>query len=143
TRLARYRPDEIGVLASAKMSNEDLFALQALAGTLGITRLAFAVPPAEPGDEDKLLIRSDKNPNRRGAELIGFGGDAAAMMADAGAGRLRCLWVFHHDVLASGWPAEETRSALARLDTLIWSGTNENATSDHSHLVLRADAWVL
>jgi NADH-quinone oxidoreductase subunit G len=142
TRLARYRPDEIGVLASPKMSNEDLFALKALAERLGITRLAFAVPPPEPGDEDKLLIRSDKNPNSRGAELIGFGGDAAAMMADAGAGRLRCLWVFHHDVLASAWPAEETRSALERLDTLIWSGTNANAASELGHLVLPSAAWV-
>src|SRR4030088_1605137 len=71
-RLARYRPDEIGVLASPLMSNEDLFALEALAGTLGITRLALAVPPAMPGDEDKLLIRSDKTPNSRGAELIGL-----------------------------------------------------------------------
>ena len=26
-----------------------------------------------PGDEDNLLIRADKNPNRRGAELIGLG----------------------------------------------------------------------
>jgi predicted molibdopterin-dependent oxidoreductase YjgC len=141
-RLARHRPDEIGVLASPRMSNEDLFALAALAGTLGITRLAFAVPPPQPGDEDKLLIRGDKNPNSRGAELIGFGGDAAALLADARAGRLRCLWVFHHDLFASTWPAAETRAALERLDTLIWSGTNANATSELGHLVLPSAAWV-
>jgi NADH-quinone oxidoreductase subunit G len=141
-KLARYRPDEIGVLASPRMSNEDLFALEALAGTLGITRLAFAVPPVAPGDEDKLLIRSDKNPNSRGAELIGLGGNTEALWADARAGRLRCLWVFHHDLLASAWPAAETRAALEGLDTLIWSGTNAGATSELAHLVLPSAAWV-
>ena len=34
--LRRYRPEEIGVLASPQMSNEDLFALQRIAGQLGI-----------------------------------------------------------------------------------------------------------
>ena len=142
SRLARYRPDEIGVLASPRMSNEDLFALEALAGTLGITRLAFAVPPVAPGDEDKLLIRSDKNPNSRGAELIGLGGNTETLWADARAGRLRCLWVFHHDLLVSAWPAAETRAALDGLDTLIWSGTNAGATSELAHLVLPSAAWV-
>jgi len=88
------------------------------------------------------LIRSDKNPNSRGAELIGLGGDAAALLADARAGGLRCLWVFHHDVLASAWPLAQTREALERLDTLIWSGTNAGATSELAHLVLPFAAWV-
>jgi predicted molibdopterin-dependent oxidoreductase YjgC len=136
------RPDEIGVLASPRMSNEDLFALKTLVTTLGIGRVAFAVPPAMPGDEDKLLIRADKNPNTRGAELIGLGGDARALLADARAGQLRCLWIFHHDLFTSTWPAAETRAALARLDTLIWSGTNAGATSELAHLVLPSAAWV-
>ncbi len=140
--LGRVRPDEVGVLASARMANEDLFALKTLAAALGITRVAFAVPPAMPGDEDKLLIRSDKNPNTRGAELIGLGGEARALLTDARDGRLRCLWVFHHDLLASAWPAGETRAALERLDTLIWSGTNAGATSALAHLVLPSAAWV-
>ena len=140
--LARHRPQEIGVLASPKMSNEDLFALKALMAATGISRVAFAVPPAAPGDEDKLLIKRDKNPNSRGAELIGLDGDAAALLADARAGRLRCLWVFHHDLLESAWPAPETRAALERLDTLLWSGTNAGGTSALAHLILPSAAWV-
>jgi NADH-quinone oxidoreductase subunit G len=140
--LTRYRPDEIGVLASPRMSNEDLFALKTLAAARGITRLAFAVPPAMPGDEDKLLIRGDKNPNSMGAELLGLGGDAAALLADAGAGRLKCLWIFHHDVLASAWPVAETRAALERVELLIWAGTNAGATSELAHLVLPSATWV-
>jgi NADH-quinone oxidoreductase subunit G len=139
--LARRGPGEIGFLASARMSNEDLFALRTLAAACG-ARLAFSVPPAVPGDEDTLLIRRDKNPNSRGAELIGVGGDAAAMLADARAGRLRCLWIFHHDLLDSAWPAAETRAALDRVDTVIWSGTNAGGTGALAHLVLPAAAWV-
>jgi NADH-quinone oxidoreductase subunit G len=140
--LARCAPEEIGILASPQMSNEDLFALKTLATARGVTRLAFAVPPATPGDEDKLLIRSDKNPNSRGAELIGFGGDAAALLADARAGRLRCLWVFHHDLFEGTWLAADTRAALERLDALIWSGTNAGAIGELAHLVLPSAAWV-
>jgi NADH-quinone oxidoreductase subunit G len=140
--LARHRPHEIGVLASPRMSNEDLFALKTLLAAAGIGRVAFAVPPAVPGDEDEFLIKRDKNPNSRGAELIGLGGDAGALLADARAGRLRCLWVFHHDLLESAWPAAETRAALARLDTLVWSGTNAGGTSELAHVVLPSAAWV-
>jgi NADH-quinone oxidoreductase subunit G len=140
--LGRVRPDEIGILASPRMSNEDLFALKTLVGALGLTRVAFAVPPGMPGDEDKLLIRADKNPNTRGAELIGLGGDARALLADARGGRLRCLWIFHHDLFASAWPAAEVGAALDRLDTLIWSGTNAGPTSERAQLVLPSAAWV-
>ncbi len=64
--LRRYRPEEIGILASPQMSNEDLFALQRIAGQLGIRAVDHRVPPRVPGEDDNLLIRADKNPNRRG-----------------------------------------------------------------------------
>src|SRR5262245_54660378 len=67
--LRRYRPDEIGVIASPRMSNEDLFLLKQLVARLGLAHVDHRVPPAAPGDQDELLIRADKNPNTRGAEL--------------------------------------------------------------------------
>ena len=138
----RYRPEDIALLASPKMSNEDCFALRRLAERLGITRVGFRVPPATPGDEDDLLIKSDKNPNTRGAELIGLDGDATDIMQALRAGAVKCLWVFHHDLLVSAWPEAETRAALAAAPTLIWSGTNANRTSAMAHVVLPSAAWV-
>jgi NADH-quinone oxidoreductase subunit G len=132
----------VAVLASPKMSNEDLFALKQVADGRGIRALAFRVPPAVPGDQDDLLIRADKNPNTRGAELIGLDGDAAAILAAARAGTIATLVVFHHDLLASGWPAGEVREALARVETLIYVGTNANATSALARYVLPSAAWV-
>ncbi|MGH7278536.1 MAG: 2Fe-2S iron-sulfur cluster-binding protein, partial [Candidatus Rokuibacteriota bacterium] len=67
----RAAPGGIGLIASPKMANEDLFALRRLAGRLGMTQVGFRVPPPSPGYEDDFLIRADKNPNTRGAELIG------------------------------------------------------------------------
>jgi NADH-quinone oxidoreductase subunit G len=140
--LGRGEPERIGVIASPRMANEDLFALRQLLGQRGIRRAGFAVPARVPGDEDDLLIRPDKNPNTRGAELMGLAGDVAAMVTAAREGRLSCLWVFAHDLFESAWPQAEVQAALAAVPTLIWSGTNANATSALAHWVLPSAAWV-
>jgi NADH-quinone oxidoreductase subunit G len=140
--LRRHAPDEIGILASPDQSNEDLFALRSLAEHLGIRNVAFRVPPAVAVGDDAFLLRADRHPNTRGAELIGLDGDASALLAAARAGRLKLLWVFEHDLLASGWPAAETAEALRRVDTVVWSGANANATSALARHVLPLAAWV-
>jgi NADH-quinone oxidoreductase subunit G len=140
--LTRYGPDQIGVIASPRMANEDLFALRHLLERRGIGQVGFAVDPRVPGDEDNLLIRADKNPNTRGAELVGLPGDVPAMLQAARGGRLRCLWVFDHDLFESAWSEAEVRAALTAVPTLIWSGTNANATSALAHWVLPSAAWV-
>ena len=128
--LADTDPDRIGVIASPWMANEDLFALRRLLTRRGIRRVGFAVPPAMDGDEDALLIRADKNPNTRGAELMGLDGDVGAIVKAARDGRLHTLWVFAHDLFASAWPEADVRAALTTVRTLLWSGTNANATFD-------------
>jgi NADH-quinone oxidoreductase subunit G len=138
--LRRCAPDEIAVLP--QMANEDLMALKRLLEHRGVTQVAFAVPPVVPGHDDEFLLRADRNPNTRGAELLGLGGDVAALLSAARAGRIRCLWIFDHDLLASGVPAADVSAALGRLETLIYTGTNANATSAAAHLVLPAAAWV-
>src|SRR5229473_4068 len=59
--LGRFAPDEVGVLASPRMANEDLFALRSVLERRGIRRVAFHVPPAAPGDQDDFLIRANAN----------------------------------------------------------------------------------
>src|SRR6266571_3470279 len=49
--LGRFAPAEIGVFASPKMANEDLWALRRVLEQCGIRRVAFRVPPPVPGDE--------------------------------------------------------------------------------------------
>jgi len=140
--LRRLPPDEIGIIASPKMSNEDLFALRRLAELRGIRHVASRVPPRVPGDEDNFLIRADKNPNSLGAELMGLGGAARAVIEAAGARRLKLLWIFGHDLLAGDLPERDVLEALRVVDTVVFTGSNANWTSAHSHWVLPAAAWV-
>ncbi|MGH7275831.1 MAG: molybdopterin-dependent oxidoreductase [Candidatus Rokuibacteriota bacterium] len=140
--LGRLAPDEVGVLASPRMANEDLWVLRRVLERRGIRRVAFRVPPAAPGDQDDFLIRADKNPNSRGAELLGLDGDAAAILAAARARRVRCLWIFDHDLFASALREADVAGALGAAEIVIYTGTNANATSERAHWVLPAAAWV-
>jgi NADH-quinone oxidoreductase subunit G len=141
--LRRYRSEEIAILASPQMSNEDLFALQRIAGHLGVRAVDHRVPPRVPGDEDGLLIRADKNPNRRGAELIGLGqAETTAILDGARQRRIKLLWIFQHDLLDSGLPAADVRAALAGAEMVVFQGPSANATSAGAHLLLPAAAYV-
>ncbi|HYA51790.1 MAG TPA: molybdopterin-dependent oxidoreductase, partial [Streptosporangiaceae bacterium] len=141
--LQRYRPEEVGIIASPQMSNEDLFALYRLAGHLGIRAIDHRVPSQTPGDEDDLLIRADKSPNRRGAELIGLGqADLAGILDGARQRRLKLLWIFQHDLLESGLSRATVAAALAGAEMVVYQGTNANATSAGAHLILPSAAYV-
>jgi NADH-quinone oxidoreductase subunit G len=144
--LGRYRPEEIGVLASPQMSNEDLWALRRLLDGLGIVNRDFAVPPREPGEDDKLLIRADKHPNTRGASLLGLGPgpgglDAGGILDAAARKTVKLLWVLHHDLTASGFAASRVTDALAGAEMLVFQGTNASLTSARAALVLPSAAY--
>jgi NADH-quinone oxidoreductase subunit G len=129
------------------MSNEDLFALKRLADQLHTVNVDHRVPPLAPGDQDDFLIRADKNPNTRGAELIGLspgagGLDGAGMIAAAAAGRLKLLWILHHDLSRSAWAPAQVEAALATAEMVVFQGTNANSTSAAAHLVLPSAAYV-
>ena len=138
----RLPGEQAAIIASPKLANEDLFAIKTLAETKGIRQVGFRVPPREPGDEDHFLIRADKNPNTRGAELIGLDGKVDAILNEATARRVRSLVVFEHDLFEGQWREGDVRSALDAVDSLIYVGTNANATSARAHIVLPAAAWV-
>jgi NADH-quinone oxidoreductase subunit G len=140
--LRRHGPDEIAVLASPDQSNEDLFALKRLCEQRGIRNVAFRMPPSTQAADDDFLLRADRHPNTRGAELVGLDGDAAGILAAARAGRIKVLWVFEHDLVAAGGAAADAQQALSRVETLIWSGANASATSALAHRVLPLAAWV-
>ncbi len=146
-RLRAAGPARVGVLLSPRMANEDLWAARRLfVDALGCRLVDFRVPPREPGFQDDFLIRADKTPNTRGAELIGCalaaGPDGRPVLEAARAGALAVLWVFDHDLLASGWPEAEVQAALARVPCLVFQGPSANATSARAHVVLPSAAWV-
>jgi NADH-quinone oxidoreductase subunit G len=144
--LGRFRPEEIGVLVSPRMSNEDLWALRRLLDGLGVANRDFAVPPREPGEDDTLLIRADKNPNTRGATLLGLGPgpgglDAGGILDAAAQKKVKCLWVLHHDLTASGFAAARVSAALEGAEMLVFQGTTASLTSARAALILPSAAY--
>lgn len=131
----------IGVIASAQLTNEELFLIRQLfQGELGAQ--VTAVVPAEPGSSDDFLMKADKNPNTGGATLLGFSGPPAEQLVDdAIRQKIDVLWVFGHD-LVELFGEDKVRQLSEQLSLFVFSGTNENATVPWAHWVLPTAAYV-
>ena len=97
-RLKQDRPGAPAAIVDAPLTVEDLHVLKRLfVETLGAGEILVA--GLRRGKDDTLLIRADKRPNTRGAELMGLYTDAGGerlekMIAGARAGRIHTLIVF-------------------------------------------------
>ncbi len=134
----------VGVIASAQLSNEELFLIREIfQGALG-GRVSASVPE-EPGSSDDFLIKADKNPNTAGAQLLGLAGpdalDAAGIVDEAIEGRIEVLWVFGHD-LVNLFGEEKVRQLSEKISLFVFSGTNRNQTVPLAHWVLPTAAYV-
>lgn len=137
---ARKHPESLGVWLSPQMSNEALLAATVLFGDglkAGILDHSLSVEPF--GQDDALLKRADRNPNRRGAELlkarrgnVAPGDLLGALQAD----RLRTLVVFRWDLAALY--AGDALAAFGKLKSLIVIDTCERTRLPGTTLVLPA-----
>jgi NADH-quinone oxidoreductase subunit G len=133
-----------GVIASSQLTNEELFLIREIfQGVLG-AHVTAAVPTPS-GYNDDFLIKADKNPNTRGATLLGLSGPgalaAASIVDEALQGRIEALWVFGHD-LATLIDEPMLQELSRKLRLFVFSGTNENPTVSKSHWVLPTAAYV-
>ena len=135
--LGKVKPEEIAVVASGRLTNEELFVLKRLLGEIGVTRVDIV---KHTGHADNFLRSGDGNPNGRGAELLGLssgGRKFSSWGAEIVSGKIRALLVLGgEDVVAAGIPA----SALQKLDMLLFSGILGNETSRLAHVVLPSAA---
>ena len=134
----------LGVIASAQLTNEELFLLREIFQRV-LGAQVTASFPEHPGYSDNFLIKADKNPNTFGATLLGLAGsaapDAARIVNEALQGRIEVLWVFGHDLTTL--VGQDTLDELSRtLRLFVFSGTNENPTASWSHWVLPTAAYV-
>jgi NADH-quinone oxidoreductase subunit G len=127
----------IGVIASARLTNEELFLVREIFRDRLGAQVTTSVPEA-PGDSDDFLMKRDKNPNTRGAALLGLDEIPAEQILSA---HLDLLWVMGHDLVAL-FGEEMVRRASERVGLFIFSGTNENATASLAHWVLPTAAYV-
>jgi NADH-quinone oxidoreductase subunit G len=134
----------LGVIASAQLTNEELFLLREIFQRV-LGAQVTASFPEHPGYSDNFLIKADRNPNTFGATLLGLAGsaapDAARIVNEALQGRIEVLWVFGHDLTTL--VGQDTLDELSRtLRLFVFSGTNENPTASWSHWVLPTAAYV-
>lgn len=121
------------VLLSPQLSNEALFLAKKLFKEILRGVQVFLLSPQPDGDQDDFLIRSDKNPNSRGAELLGFfyeAGGVSEFFKEAARGRWEGAIIFGQELLG--------------LKGLVWSvfiGPNQNLTSASATFVLPAATY--
>ncbi len=134
----------IGVIASAQLTNEELFLIRHVFQRALGAQVTASVPE-EDGTCDDFLIKGDKNPNTLGATLLGLAGpdapDARKLVDEGLHGNLEVLWVFQHD-LVKLFGEEEIRQLAETVPLIVFSGTNENPTVPLAHWVLPSAAYV-
>ncbi|HEV8128123.1 MAG TPA: molybdopterin-dependent oxidoreductase, partial [Candidatus Eisenbacteria bacterium] len=100
--IARHGEDAVGVIASAELTNEELFLIRRVfQDGLKLQNLDFPARPQPPVVYPKFTIEGDKNPNTRGAKLFlsPNGGPAKGrsvenILAAAADGRIKTLLFF-------------------------------------------------
>jgi NADH-quinone oxidoreductase subunit G len=130
-RLKTFKGGQISLLASARMTNEELYLAKTLIDELQIS--LHDVLPRQ-GQADKFLRAADLNPNTTGANLLGVAKDGKnlpAIKEAIQAGKVKALLVLHED---TGLADED----LAKLELLIYAGLSPNATAKAAHFVLPA-----
>lgn len=133
--------DNISILASPAMTNEDLFLVWRLfREDLGLGQVGFHVPDRRPATEDGFLIRADKHPNTRGAQtMLPEAVDLFIENERTGKGS-GILYLFDHDLVGKNGEAK-TKAFLSRYRLVVYQGSNENRTSAMAHILLPAATY--
>jgi NADH-quinone oxidoreductase subunit G len=139
TRIKSIPAAQVAIIASGRMTNEELFITRALAAEIGTSQLSL-VPRF--GEADSLLVAADRNPNTTGAKLI-FGTENPFEKLDSiregvRNGSIKALLVLGEDLITdAGFTAED----LSSLDFLLQTSVLANPTADCAHLVLPSEAF--
>lgn len=140
--LAKHGPEAIALLASPQMTNEELFRLRQLfVGELRISQTEFRIPARDKVFSDDFLMTADKNPNTRGAEVLGLiGAGSDALLRACSEGRIHFLYICQHD-LTRGYDAEQVRAALGKVDYVAFQGSWNHETAAMAQVQLPAAVY--
>ena len=136
------RANRIGVIASAQLTNEDLFVIRKFfKDTLKGAQVDFRVPE-KPGDGgDDFLMKADKNPNTAGAlNILQPDADAQQIIQKAKQGEIDLLYVFGQD-LVTLFGKETVEQIAKKVKLFVYQGSNVNATCSYAHLNLPSSVY--
>lgn len=129
----------IAMIASARLTNEELFLAKRLASALGIDKVDVLPRWGEP---DGILIQADRNPNTSGAQLLGLTGKEPGarlkeIAKDVKSGAIKALVVLGEDATKCGLTEEDLR----KLDALVVADILPNKTTPLATALLPAAGW--
>ena len=135
-QLQQFAGSEIAIIASGRMTNEELWLTSQLAKSLGVHWIDI-VPRRGAGDD--ILLSKDRNPNTNGARLIlrSTSQPGAKLMAIAEAvksGQIKALMILKENTMHLGISVEQ----LARLPALIAMNVLSNEATEKATVVLPA-----
>jgi NADH-quinone oxidoreductase subunit G len=136
--LKQLSGSQIAIIASGRMTNEELWLTMQLARTLGV-ELIDIVPRTGPGDA--ILLSRDRNPNTNGARLLGVtsepGANLAAITEAVKSGRVTALIALGENPMRLGISAEQ----LENLSAFIVMDILSNTATEYATVVLPAFAF--
>jgi NADH-quinone oxidoreductase subunit G len=135
-QLKQFSGPEIAIVASGRMTNEELWLTAQLAKSLGAQWMDI-VPRREPGDD--ILLSKDRNPNTNGARLIlgsesEPGANLIAISEAVKSGKIKALLILKENAMHLGVPIEQ----LAQLPVLIMMNVLSNEATEKATVVLPA-----
>lgn len=132
--LKQFSGSEIAIVASGRMTNEELWLTSQLAESISVHAMDI-VPRRETGDD--ILLSADRNPNTNGARLIlgSRSAPGAKLMAIADAvrsGHIKALIILKENAMHLGLSVEE----LAQVPALIIMNILPNEATEKATVVL-------
>jgi len=128
--LEQHGPQDVALLASPKMSNEELFRLRRLfRDSLEVHNVHCGVTPIKAAYSDQFLVTADRNPNTRGAGVLELTAAASGQLLRlCGEGRIRFLYLCQDD-LTQEHDTQQVRAALGKVDFVVFQGSWDSSTA--------------
>ncbi len=137
--LLKFNASEVAVIASGRMTNEELFMTRRLIADLSVEHVDIVT---RKGKGDDYLVVADKNPNTAGAKLVlGLkkpGGEMESIQQGIESGKIKALVVLQENLIDDAGFSSEL---LGKLDFLLTTYPLANPTADDSHVVLPGAAF--
>src|SRR5437588_6465722 len=138
-QLRQFNGANIAIIASGRMTNEELWLTRKIADALGVGYVDI-IPRF--GEGDKILISEDRNPNATGARLIlGLdsqpGARLSAITKAVKSGEIRALLVLGENPIKIAVPIDQ----ITNLHTFVAVDILANAGNEHASVRLPASGF--
>lgn len=137
--IIKKEPSKLAAILSPHLTNEDLYVGKLFFDSLGCADIHYSAISSNLYEDD-LLIKKDKFPNTKGAELLNVAKGVAGtkeILQKAKEGYYSCLYIVGQD-LVKNYGEDFIVEAFQKVKTVIMQISNENETSKFANYILPA-----